>query len=146
MLVIRRYESQAESNLLREYNSLTYHFTTGVCRNLHTIATSTWRATNKFVLVGGCPAPVADIPFVSDCIFVIWASCNHTEPLKQLVPVSELMSRTTHLFERSYIASGNVIYIEATFVDEFSLRTPVADLRNADEIAVLVLEEHDRSP
>jgi hypothetical protein len=84
MLAFRETELRGGNILLREYNSLAYHFACGVCRYLHTVSACTRRATNKPVLIWGCPAPIANIPLVSNRIFVIWTSGNHTETLKSV--------------------------------------------------------------
>jgi hypothetical protein len=52
----------------------------------------------------------------------------------------------SHFLERSYLASRNVIYIEATVVNELPLGPSIADLRDSNDIAIFMLEEHDRSP
>jgi hypothetical protein len=68
------------------------------------------------------------------------------KPYSQSDTVSQPTSGTSHLLERSYLASRNVIYIKATFVNELPLGASVADLRDSNDIAIFVLEEHDRSP
>lgn len=52
----------------------------------------------------------------------------------------------TNLGEGSGLATGDVVDIETTVVDELALGTTVADLGNALVLALLVLEEHDSSP
>jgi hypothetical protein len=68
------------------------------------------------------------------------------KPYSQSDTVSQPISRISHLLERSYLASRNVIYIEATVINELPLGASISDLRDSNDIAILMLEEHDRGP
>ena len=137
-------EAEIGNNPLGKYNSLSYHFAARIRRHLHTIAACTGSTANKPVLICGCPAPIADIPLVFGRIFIIWTSSNHAETLIPVIYTRN--SKISHLFECCYLALGNVINIEAAFVNESSLRPSVANLWNTNKTAILVLEKQDRSP
>jgi len=114
-----------------EDDSLTDHFALRVHWNVNGVRSTARGTTNKGVLIRRSPASVADVRFGdSFWIGVTSVSGNHSESL----------------FESSDFSVWNVVDVETTIVDEFSLWSTVSDLRNTVESTVLSFEEHNSGP
>ena len=134
-------------SLRGENDGLTDHLALGVRGNSDCVTSRAGLGTNEGVLVGGCPASVANVALGHLVVLGVGSgSSQHAETLQTVSNNSFPSQRKSHLLECGSFAAGDVVNIETTFVDELSLRSTVSGLWDADVGSVLVMEEHDSSP